>query len=105
MKENIKSVVVLTAICLVVAVLLAYTNSITAPIIEANQAAKASGSLLEVMPEAAGFEDITATLALPETVNGVHKETSGLGYVMTLTATSDYSGGNPMAFTIAIDAT
>ena len=36
MKENIKSVVVLTAICLVVAVLLAYTNSITAPIIEAN---------------------------------------------------------------------
>ena len=55
MKENIKSVVVLTAICLVVAVLLAYTNSITAPIIEANKAAKASGSLMEVMPEATGF--------------------------------------------------
>ena len=50
MKENIKSVVVLTAICLVVAVLLAYTNSIPAPIIEANKAAKSSGSLLEVMP-------------------------------------------------------
>ena len=60
MKENIKSVVVLTAICLVVAVLLAYTNSITAPIIEANKAAAASGSLLEVMPEAAEEENFEA---------------------------------------------
>ena len=105
MKENIKSVVVLTAICLVVAVLLAFTNSVTAPIIEANQAAAANESLLIVMPEATGFEELTASLTLPETVSGVYKENSGLGFVMTLNATSDYSGGNPMTFTIAIDAT
>ncbi len=105
MKENIKSVVVLTAICLVVAVLLAFTNSITAPIIAENQAAAANESLTVVMPEAAGFEDLTASLTLPETVTGVYKETSGLGFVMLVNATSDYSGGNPMTFTIAIDAT
>lgn len=104
MKENIKSVVVLTAICLVVAVLLAYTNSITAPIIEANKAAKASGSLLEVMPEATGFEDITATLAnLPATVKEVHKETSGLGHVMILGTTTQFSS-DEMGITVAIGA-
>ena len=104
MKENIKSVVVLTAICLVVAVLLAYTNSITAPIIEANKAAKASGSLLEVMPEASGFENITDTLAnLPATVKEVHRETSGLGHVMILGTTSQFSSGE-MGITVAIGA-
>ena len=45
MKENVKSVVVLTAICLVVAALLAVTNFYTAPVIEANKAAAATGSL------------------------------------------------------------
>ena len=104
MKENIKSVVVLTAICLVVAVLLAYTNSITAPIIEANKAAKASGSLLEVMPEAAGFENITANLGeLPATVKEVHAETSGLGHVMILGTTTQFSS-DEMGITVAIGA-
>ena len=104
MKENIKSVVVLTAICLVVAVRLAYTNSITAPIIEANKAAKASGSLLEVMPEATGFENITETLAnLPATVKEVHKEASGLGHVMILGTTTQFSS-DEMGITVAIGA-
>ena len=104
MKENIKSVAVLTAICLVVAVLLAYTNSITAPIIEANKAAKASGSLLEVMPEATGFENITDTLGeLPATVKEVHKETSGLGHVMILGTTTQFSS-DEMGITVAIGA-
>ena len=104
MKENIKSVVVLTAICLVVAVLLAYTNSVTAPIIEANKAAKASGSLLEVMPEATGFENITANLGeLPATVKEVHAETSGLGHVMILGTTTQFSS-DEMGITVAIGA-
>ena len=104
MKENIKSVVVLTAICLVVAVLLAVTNHFTAPIIEANKAAKASGSLLEVMPEAAGFENITETLAnLPATIKEVHAETSGLGHVMILGTTTQFSS-DEMGITVAIGA-
>ena len=104
MKENIKSVVVLTVICLVVAVLLAYTNSITEPIIAANKAAKASGSLLEVMPEATGFENITDTLGeLPATVKEVHKETSGFGHVMILGTTTQFSS-DEMGITVAIGA-
>ena len=104
MKENIKSVVVLTAICLVVAVLLAYTNSITAPIIAANKAASANESLLVVMPEATGFEDITATLTnVPATVKQVHKETSGMGHVIILGTTTQFSS-DEMAITVAIGA-
>ena len=57
MKENIKSVVVLTAICLVVAALLAVTNFYTAPIIEEHKANAANESLTIVMPEAKGFEE------------------------------------------------
>lgn len=104
MKENIKSVVVLTAICLVVSVLLAVTNYVTAPIIEANKAASANASLIEVMPDASGFEDITETLAnLPATVKQVHRETSGLGHVMILGTTSQFSS-DEMGITVAIGA-
>ena len=41
MKKNITSILALTVICSVVAVLLALTNAITAPIIEKNAAAAA----------------------------------------------------------------
>lgn len=102
MKENIKSVVVLTAICLVVAVLLAVTNSITAPIIAENKAAAANDSLLVVMPEATGFEEITFENT-PATVKNVYKETSGLGYVMILGTTSQFSS-DEMGITVAFGA-
>ena len=96
MKENIKSVVVLTAICLVVAALLAVTNFYTAPIIEANKAAAATGSLAEVIPGAAGFEEVELPADAPATVKNLYKETSGLGYVMLLETSSNYSA-SPMA--------
>ena len=102
MKENIKSVVVLTVICLVVAVLLAYTNSITAPIIEANKAASANESLLVVMPDATNFEEITLENT-PATVKNVYKETSGLGYVMLLGTTSQFSS-DEMTITVGFGA-
>ena len=76
MKENIKSVFVLTAICLVVAALLAVTNFYTAPIIKANKAAAATGSLAEVIPGAAGFEEVELPADAPATVKNLYKETS-----------------------------
>lgn len=103
MKENIKSVVVLTAICLVVAALLAVTNFYTAPIIEANKASAATGSLAEVIPGATGFEEVELPADAPETVKSLYKETSGLGYVMLLEATSSYSA-SPMAITVGFGA-
>ncbi len=93
MKENIKSVVVLTAICLVVAALLAVTNFYTAPIIEEHKANAANESLTIVMPDAAGFEEIPLAEGTPATVKNLYKETSGLGYVAILGTTSQYSSG------------
>ena len=103
MKENVKSVVVLTLICLVVAALLAVTNFYTAPIIEANKANSANESLTIVMPDAAGFEELELPADKPATVQHIYKETSGLGYVAILSTTSQYSSGE-MGITMAVGA-
>ncbi|MBO5397266.1 MAG: FMN-binding protein [Clostridia bacterium] len=86
MKTYIKNLAVFVCICSVITLLLAATNFITAPVIEENQNAAANAALLQVMPEGKGFEtaDIS-TFSLPATVTEVHKETSGLGYVVKLT--------------------
>ena len=86
MKKHIVSVVTLVAIVGVMALLLAVTNTLTAPIIEKNSAAAANAALLEVMPEGEGFEAVDlSTYELPTTVTEAHKETSGKGYVVKLT--------------------
>lgn len=86
MKENIKSVIILVAICSVMALLLAGTNTITAPMIEKNAAAAANQALLQVMPEGTGFEEVDlSTYELPATVTKAYKETAGKGYVIELT--------------------
>ena len=92
MKKSVTSTLVLFAICAVMAILLALTNSITAPIIKQNQDAAANEALLEVMPEGEGFEkmDLSA-YELPATVTEVYKEKNG-GYVVTLTTTGYGSG-------------
>ena len=89
---NVKSIVVLTAICGVISLLLAATNALTAPIIEKNQAAAANEALLVVMPEGTGFEkmDLSA-YELPSTVTEAYKEASG-GHVVKLTTTGYGSG-------------
>ena len=92
MKKSIVSTVVLVCICAVMAVLLAVTNAITAPIIKANQEKGANEALLQVMPEGKGFEKIDISgYTLPDTVTEVYKEESG-GYVITLTTTGYGSG-------------
>ena len=48
MKQSLKSTVVLVCICAVMAVMLALTNAITAPVIEKNQASAANAALLQV---------------------------------------------------------
>lgn len=91
MVKNIKSVAVLVAICGVIALLLAGTNAITAPIIEKNAAAAANEALLVVMPEGTGFEAVDlAAYELPATVTEAYKETAGAGYVVKL-VTKGYS--------------
>ena len=62
MKDIIKPIAVLGAICLVVTALLAYINSVTSPIILAAEQKAAEEARLEVMPEANSFEKIDSEL-------------------------------------------
>ncbi len=102
MKTGVKNLSVFVCICTVITLLLALTNSFTAPIIEANQNASANQALLEVMPEGEGFEKMAAdAYTLPATVVEVYKETSGLGYVMKL-VTSGY--GSDMTIMCGVGA-
>ena len=92
MKKSVQSTLVLVAICAVMAILLAVTNAITAPIIKQNQDAAANEALLVVMPGGEGFEKMdTSSYTLPSTVTEVYKEANG-GYVVTLTTTGYGSG-------------
>lgn len=92
MKKSVQSTLVLVSICAVMAILLALTNSVTAPIIKKNQEAAANEALLVVMPEGEGFEKMDiSTYELPATVTEVYKEKNG-GYVVTLTTTGYGSG-------------
>ncbi len=101
MKSSIKSVGALTVICAVLAIILAVTNSITSPIIEANEKAAANEALLVVMPEGKDFEQVdTSLIELPVAINAVHKSSNG-GYVVQLT-TSGY--GSDMVIMVGIDA-
>ena len=104
MKKSVKSTLVLVAICAVMAILLAVTNAITAPIIQKNQEAAANEALLVVMPNGEGFEkmDISA-YELPATVTEVYKEANG-GYVVTLT-TAGYGSGFVIMCGVSADGT
>lgn len=93
MNKNVKSVVVLTAICAVMSLLLAVTNYITAPIIKKNQDKAANEALLQVMPNGTSFVAVDlSSYELPATVTEAFKEESGAGYVVKLTTTGYGSG-------------
>ena len=91
--KMIKSVAVLVAICTVIGILLGITNAITAPFIEANQAAKENGALLEVLPTGKNFAkcDLAEFEGLPETVREIYTEENG-GYVVKLETTGYGTG-------------
>ncbi|MBQ3183633.1 MAG: FMN-binding protein [Clostridia bacterium] len=102
MKNSIKNLTVFVCICTVITVLLAITNSITAPIIEKNQNASVNAALLEVMPEGKDFEEVDLTeYELPATVAEVFRETEGQGYVAKL-VTAGY--GSDMVVMCGVNA-
>ncbi|MBE6618745.1 MAG: FMN-binding protein [Ruminococcaceae bacterium] len=94
MKESIKCVIVITAICLVIAAALGLTNYFTKDTIEKGEHERTQAALKELIPEGAGFEEITDLdkCKLPQSVTAVYKETSGIGYVFKIT-TKGYSNG------------
>lgn len=104
MKESIRSIVVPVSICAVISVLLALTNSITAPIIEQNEAKGANAALLEIMPDGGSFElvDISSH-TLPETVTEVYLAEKG-GHVIKLNTTG-YAPGMVLMCGISTEGT
>lgn len=90
MKEIIKPVAVLAAICLVVTALLAFVNSVTSPIIAEADAKAAAQARQEVLAEADAFEEI-ADVEKPEGVTEMYRAQNGAGYVFKL-STKGYGG-------------
>ena len=80
MKDSLKSVIVLLAICLVASAILAAVNSFTAPLIENSENEKVEKSLLVVMPD-----------GIADTIKEIYSESGG-GYVFKL-VTTGYSAG------------
>ena len=110
MKNTVKSVIVLVLIFAVLMLGITGVNAYTAPIIAANGSAAVYEPLLEVMPNAQDFETLydaadpsaSALADVPETVQGLYRETSGLGYVIRLSTTKGYTG-DPIELTMAVD--
>lgn len=105
------SALVLVLIFAVFALVLFGINIFAAPLIAANGSAQQFAPLYSVMPEAKGFELIydandsaaSALVDVPETVQAIYSESSGLGYAIRLSTTQGYTK-EPIEFTIAIDA-
>lgn len=105
-KKDLKPVLVLGAICLVVAVLLAGVNMITSAKIEADKEAAIKESLEQVMPggsftpatEKYNIEGTTVT-AVYENVNS---ENEIVGWVVTLSSAKGYTG-NAILLTVGIN--
>ncbi|MBQ7858551.1 MAG: FMN-binding protein [Faecalibacterium sp.] len=96
----VKPIIVLTVICVITSALLAFTNSVTAPIIEAAELAAAQAAYQEVLPEADGFEDLTAQAPV-EGVTAVMKATNGAGWCFQAEG-KGYGGAVPVI--ISVDA-
>lgn len=89
MKNHIKTVVSLTVICAVVSLLLALTNSITAPVIKEQENAAVNSALAEVLPGGEDFESVDISkFELPETITEAYSEKNG-GHVFKM-KTSGY---------------
>ncbi len=100
MEDFVKPFAVLVIICIVVGFLLAYTNSVTEPIITEHKRIEAENTRMTVLPGATGFEEVPVKEGMK--VDSIYKETSGLGYVIT----SSYKGyGGLVKVTVGFDNT
>lgn len=107
----LRSALTLIVLFLVFALLLTGLNTWAGPIIEQGEASQAVGPLLEVLPGAQGFDLIYSNdgsagselVDIPESVESIYSEPSGLGYAMLLTTSQGYTK-QPMEIALGIDA-
>ena len=101
MNSSLKSLIVLLSICLVVAVLMAAIYALTAPKIEAANAAAEKEALRSVLPTATKFEKIEG--GHHESISSLYRDLGGSGYVAILLA-KGYDSANPMKVAVGFDA-
>ena len=89
-KDFAAPILVLSLICLVISGALAFTNSVTEPVIASAAAEREEAARREMIPEASDFETIAAE-GLPSTIREVYKSTNDVGYIFMIT-TSGYGG-------------
>lgn len=99
--DKLKSVIVLTVICLIVTALLALTNSVTAPIIEKTRERKVQDSLKTVLPNADSFKEVELPDDAPDTIKSAFISDDG-SYAIVLATRSAYSSGD-MGITVGVD--
>lgn len=101
--EYMKPTVVLTAICLVVALVLAGTYTVTKPIIEEINKATADAARAEVLPEAgeAGFAEMAAGDWTLDGVEAVYEAENGAGTVFTV---ADKGFGGKLTVMVGVSA-
>lgn len=106
MAKILKNTAVLLAIALVFSAAILGLNHVASPIIDANEAARATGALAVVLPGGTTFEalDLSTLSDIPATVTAIHKESADKGYVVELSTTSQYSAG-PLTILMGVDAT
>ena len=105
MKEDfIKPIVVLTLICLIVSGALAFTNSVTEPVIADAAAVRTEAAMFEIMPDAKEFELITFD-EQPETVKEIYRATGSdgtyTGFIIVL-STDGFGGDIRIMFGISV---
>lgn len=99
--DAIKSIVVLSAICLIVALLLSSLDIITSTLIAEAEKQKEETAFLEVLPNATELETVELGNDVPESVKEMKKDKGGSGYAFKLLATATYSG-TPMTVIIGV---
>ena len=93
---------VLLLICIVASALLAYTNSVTAPIIAASEEEAARQARIAVLPEADDFEEIQVD-GLPDSITQVYRSTNDVGYVFMIPS-DGYGGRDTLNMICGIDS-
>jgi len=83
-KEIAKVGAILFLITAIASGLLAYVNSVTAPVIAKNEQEKQQNAMRVVLPQAQGFEEKNLLSdKMDSTVTGVYKSSNDAGYVVT----------------------
>lgn len=107
----LRSALTLVILFLVFALLLTALNGWAGPKIEQSEASQTLGPLMDIFPGAQGFDllynadgSVGGELTdVPETVQSIYRETSGLGYAILLSTTQGYTH-DPIEISLAVDA-